>query len=58
MLQPMLEADGQRIRERVPLGRFGTPLDIAGPALLLAARAGSYLTGVTLPVDGGLSGCA
>ncbi|MGW0701136.1 SDR family oxidoreductase [Streptomyces sp. NPDC002867] len=42
--------------ERVPLGRVGTPEDIASPAIFLASRAGAYLTGTVIPVDGGISG--
>jgi NAD(P)-dependent dehydrogenase (short-subunit alcohol dehydrogenase family) len=36
-----------------PLGRLGQPLDIAGTALLLASRAGAFITGQTIVVDGG-----
>ena len=38
---------------RVPLGRLGEPADIAGPAVFLASDLACYVTGVTLPVDGG-----
>jgi|SRR5579872_3261276 len=38
---------------RIPLGRIGTPEDIAGPAVFLASEMAGYITGVTLPVDGG-----
>ena len=38
---------------RIPLGRIGTPEDIAGPAVFLASDLAAYITGVTLPVDGG-----
>ena len=37
----------------IPLGRFGTPDDHAGAALFLASRLSSWVTGVTVPVDGG-----
>ncbi|WP_116364482.1 SDR family NAD(P)-dependent oxidoreductase [Parahaliea mediterranea] len=40
---------------RTPLGRFGQPLDIAGPVLFLSSSAAAYITGQTLPVDGGFS---
>src|SRR5262249_26479898 len=40
----------------VPLGRVGTPEDLAGTAIFLASRAGAYLTGTVIPVDGGISG--
>jgi NAD(P)-dependent dehydrogenase (short-subunit alcohol dehydrogenase family) len=36
-----------------PLGRLGQPEDIAGTALLLASRAGAFITGQTIVVDGG-----
>jgi len=39
--------------ERVPLGRVGETHEIAGPAVFLASDMSSYVTGVTIPVDGG-----
>ncbi|MCP4327833.1 MAG: SDR family oxidoreductase [Alphaproteobacteria bacterium] len=38
-----------------PLGRLGEPVDIAGTALLLASRAGSWITGQAIVVDGGVT---
>ena len=38
---------------RTAVGRWGDPRELAGPALLLASEAGSYITGATLVVDGG-----
>jgi NAD(P)-dependent dehydrogenase (short-subunit alcohol dehydrogenase family) len=43
------------IAARVPLGRIGEPDDMAGTAIFLASRAGRYLTGAVIPVDGGSS---
>jgi NAD(P)-dependent dehydrogenase (short-subunit alcohol dehydrogenase family) len=40
---------------RVPLGRIGDPDDVAGAAIYLSSRAGRYLTGVVIPVDGGIT---
>jgi NAD(P)-dependent dehydrogenase (short-subunit alcohol dehydrogenase family) len=40
---------------RVPLGRHGEPIDIAGPTLFLSSAAASWITGQTLAVDGGFS---
>ncbi|HET9072163.1 MAG TPA: SDR family oxidoreductase [Acidimicrobiales bacterium] len=45
----------ERIAASVPLGRVGRPDDMAGVALWLASRAGSYVTGAVIPVDGGIT---
>lgn len=47
------EARSKALMERIPVGRFGTPEDFKGPALLLASDAGAYISGHTLVVDGG-----
>jgi NAD(P)-dependent dehydrogenase (short-subunit alcohol dehydrogenase family) len=43
------------IAANVPLSRIGEPDDMAGATIYLASRAGRYLTGAVIPVDGGLS---
>lgn len=44
---------GDKFLQRLPLGRVGETHEIAGPALFLASDMSSYVTGVTIPVDGG-----
>ena len=46
---------GDEIAKRIPLGRIGTPEDMAGAAIYLASRAGDYVVGSTLIVDGGVT---
>ncbi|PZG19008.1 3-oxoacyl-ACP reductase [Micromonospora craterilacus] len=43
------------IETQVPLGRIGRPEDMAGAAIYLSSRAGAYLTGAVIPVDGGMT---
>ncbi len=55
-LTQALQADAARsaqILARTPLGRWGTPEDIAGPVLFLASAQARFVTGAVLPVDGG-----
>jgi NAD(P)-dependent dehydrogenase (short-subunit alcohol dehydrogenase family) len=44
-----------RVAKAVPRKRIGTPEDMAGAVIYLSSRAGAYLTGALIPVDGGLS---
>jgi NAD(P)-dependent dehydrogenase (short-subunit alcohol dehydrogenase family) len=44
-----------RIERMNPRGRIGTPEDVAGTVIYLSSRAGAYLTGAVIPVDGGIS---
>lgn len=55
MMAETLEKFGDGIRASCPLGRIGAPEDMAGVALYLASRAGAYVTGAVIPVDGGIS---
>jgi NAD(P)-dependent dehydrogenase (short-subunit alcohol dehydrogenase family) len=55
MMAATLERFGDAIAESCPLGRIGTPEDMAGVAIYLASRAGAYVTGAVIPVDGGIS---
>ena len=41
------------VKGRCPLGRWGTPVDIAWPVVFLASEAASFITGQTIYVDGG-----
>jgi gluconate 5-dehydrogenase len=43
------------IATRAPMGRWGDPSELAGPAVFLASAAASYITGHVLVVDGGLT---
>jgi NAD(P)-dependent dehydrogenase (short-subunit alcohol dehydrogenase family) len=50
-------AGREAVASTVPLGRIGTDDDVVGLTIFLASRAGSYLTGAIIPLDGGIVGC-
>ena len=55
MMAETLERFRDVIISSCPMGRIGEPEDMAGTAIFLASRAGAYLTGAVIPVDGGIS---
>ncbi|MGQ0624682.1 MAG: SDR family oxidoreductase [Sporichthyaceae bacterium] len=57
MMAATLAEMGDAIAAQSPLGRIGRPEDMAGVAVYLASRAGSYVTGAIIPVDGGIHTC-
>ena len=56
MMAHTLKVAGSKIIEAVPRKRIGQASDMAGAAIFLSSRASSYVTGVVLPVDGGITG--
>jgi NAD(P)-dependent dehydrogenase (short-subunit alcohol dehydrogenase family) len=55
MMHETLQRFGDAIKASCPLGRIGAPEDMAGVAIYLASRAGAYVTGSVIPVDGGIT---
>lgn len=56
MMAHTLKTAGDELIKRVPRKRIGEAADMAGAAIYLASRASSYVTGIVLPVDGGVTG--
>ena len=55
MMAATLDALGDEIAAKAPLGRIGRPDDMAGVVVYLSSRAGAYVTGAVIPVDGGIA---
>lgn len=55
MMAATLAAAGDMIKASVPRKRIGVPEDMAGVAIYLSSKAGAYVTGTIIPVDGGLA---
>ncbi|MEY4176285.1 MAG: hypothetical protein RI900_3450 [Actinomycetota bacterium] len=55
MMAATLRAFGDNIAKSAPLRRIGRPDDMAGVTVFLCSRAGSYVTGAVIPVDGGIA---
>jgi NAD(P)-dependent dehydrogenase (short-subunit alcohol dehydrogenase family) len=55
MMAETLRDYGEQIAARAPLGRIGRPDDMAGVVVYLTSRAGAYVTGAVIPVDGGIA---
>lgn len=55
MMRATLEAAGDGMARLMPLRRIGRPEDMAGPAIFLSSKAGAFLTGTVIPVDGGIA---
>lgn len=55
MMAETLKTFGEAIKAAAPRGRIGEPEDMAGTAIFLSSRASAYITGVVLPVDGGIA---
>lgn len=55
MMAATLDAFGEAIAAAAPLRRIGRDDDMAGVAIFLAGRAGAYLNGAVIPVDGGIA---
>lgn len=57
MTAAMLDQFRTRLEKICPLRRIGTPADMAGAVIYLASRAGAYVNGAVIPVDGGICLC-
>ncbi len=54
MVEQLSEDTRQRILDRIPMGKFGTPEDVAEAVLFLCSQGAGYITGQVLTIDGGM----
>ena len=54
MTKKLDEEVRERNRQFIPLGAFGTPLDVANAVLFLSSELSKYITGQVITVDGGM----
>jgi len=54
MTRALAEPQREKLIERIPLGRLGSPDDVAHAVAFLASREAGYITGATLHVNGGM----
>lgn len=53
MMKATLDQFRDVIEGSIPLGRIGSPQDVAGACIFLSSRAGAYVNGATIALDGG-----
>jgi len=52
-----IDAVEQEMLSEIPMGRFGSPDEVANAAVFLASQQAAYITGTNIVVDGGRTGC-
>ncbi|CAO3649850.1 unnamed protein product [Cunninghamella blakesleeana] len=55
MMAETLKKNSEQILKGIPIGRIGSPEDVAGTCIYLSSRAGQYTTGAVITIDGGAS---
>ena len=55
MTEVLTEAQKTKLTEAIPLGRMGTPADVAAAVTYLASEEAAWVTGATLHVNGGMA---
>ena len=54
MVDELNEETQEKILSNIPMGRFGTPEDVAEAVVFFASDGASYITGQVLTIDGGM----